>query len=146
MILNANKPQIRIFKLVKLKKLLDSIGRTATDKTGFLSVEDMQKVLMRERARADRNHHEFSLILIEIDEHEKNRVTLRRASQVFHTRIRRIDEIGWLNQGHLAIILPYTEAGKAAHLAIDIQKRLSDIVSSEQMHIYAYPSIWPYKK
>src|SRR4051812_48998635 len=71
----------------------------------------LEAVLLRERARADRNRCEFSLILFRVRA-EDRRLTLRLAKLLLR-RSRGIDELGWFDDTCVAALLPYT-AGEGA--------------------------------
>lgn len=119
---------------------------SVTEKFEFSSVEQMHDILLRERARADRNHHEFSVIALELGKLKRNSDVLMRLHKFLNTRLRRIDEIGWFTREQLGIVLPYTDSVSAAHLANEMRRQFQDVIAGEQVQIYAYPSVWPFKK
>src|SRR5688500_6808595 len=71
------------------------------------SAEQMQAALDRERARADRNGHVFSLLrfslgsVVHPSRYEPLILVLQR-------RLRCTDEIGWLDRGQVGVILANT--------------------------------------
>src|SRR2546421_12404587 len=78
----------------------------------------LEAVLHRERARADRNNCEFSLVLFRVRAQEP-RLTLRLA-RLLTTRVRTIDELGWFDQTCRAALVPYTAADGARFVAASI--------------------------
>src|SRR5688572_8593419 len=66
----------------------------------------LPSVAQRERARADRNECEFSLILFRARTGDR-RLTLRLA-RLLNRRARTIDEVGWFEESCVAVLLPYT--------------------------------------
>src|SRR5215218_9394343 len=75
----------------------------------------LEAVLHRERARADRNQCEFSLILFRARA-EDRRLTLRLA-RLLNRRCRTIDELGWFDDACIAVLLPYTGSNGARIMA-----------------------------
>src|SRR5438876_831292 len=65
-----------------------------------------EAVLHHERARADRDENEFSLVLLQVRS-EEWRTTCRMARAVL-SRARSTDEVGWYGHGCLCVLLPTT--------------------------------------
>jgi len=106
------------------------------------SVEQFRAAIERERARADRNGHEFSVVLLSTDNPEPDSAQLKYLAQVLAKRIRLIDEAGWFDDKHIGVVLPYTSATGAARLADDICEAAAKRVTSLKCNIYTYPSNW----
>jgi lipopolysaccharide/colanic/teichoic acid biosynthesis glycosyltransferase/GGDEF domain-containing protein len=87
----------------------------------------MAFVLQRERARADRHHRSFALLLLMVDHRDPlagpDRTMLRLAKAALKLA-RSTDEVGCLDSNTLAIVLPDTSANGAANL----HRRLLHIV------------------
>lgn len=82
--------------------------------------EAFQRAIEKERYRADRSNHKYSLLILSLaikSEHDKRIV---RASAAIRERIRAIDEIGWYEENQLGIILPFTTMEGADRLADEI--------------------------
>ncbi len=92
-------------------------------------VIDFRTALMRERARADRNEEEFSVLLLEGDERLIEKLT---------KRMRTIDEIGWFDKRQIGVILPDTSASGAMKVANDIRR----MPSLPTVTVYTYPGQW----
>ncbi|KAA3658946.1 MAG: hypothetical protein DWQ10_10050 [Calditrichaeota bacterium] len=110
------------------------------------SIDAMQAILIRERARADRNYHQFSVIVFDLGNEANNVVTIKKLDQFLSTGLRTIDEAGWFAKNQIGIILPYTRAGDATKLAERIQAGMKDIAPLDSLCIYKYPSVWPFNK
>jgi lipopolysaccharide/colanic/teichoic acid biosynthesis glycosyltransferase len=106
---------------------------------GILSREDFRKALARERAGSDRNEHGFSLLVFE-GGIGRDPETLRQFADALSRRIRQIDEIGWLDQQRLGVLLPYTLAGGAKILAQDLCRNIPS--TERSCTIYTYPGQW----
>lgn len=72
------------------------------------SEEEFRHIIDRERARADRTDHQFSLIVIDLGFTNGNHNSNGLQLQKIISRMRRIDEIGWYDPRRIGIILPYT--------------------------------------
>ena len=110
---------------------------------GLLNIEDMQKTILREKARSDRRDHDFSVIVINTQD-LRNGKDLDHFIQLLCSRLRSIDEIGWYDINQIGIVLPYTSSSNALQVAEDLIKinRTSSPIKLET--ILTYPSIWPY--
>lgn len=88
--------------------------------------KEFHRVLERERERANRNNHQFSLIVFDFElpviDQAKTRIFLKKIIR----RLRIIDEIGWYGAKRIGIILPYTSKKGARQLT----ESLSDIIDS----------------
>src|SRR4051812_19685044 len=100
----------------------------------------LEAVLHRERARADRNRCEFSLILFRVRA-EDRRMTLRLARLLLR-RSRGIDEIGWFDETCVAALLPYTAGDGARFFAESTLKMAQEQLIPAICRIYTYPSAW----
>ncbi len=67
--------------------------------------EGFAGVLMRERARADRNGNGFSIVSFALDDQEVQSEAVRRFLGLLVERMRETDEIGWLGRQHVGVLL-----------------------------------------
>ena len=81
------------------------------------SEEDFRRIIDRERARADRTDHQFSLIVLDFGFDNGNHHRNGRLLEKVYSRIRRIDEMGWYDSRRIGIILPYTSERGAQKFA-----------------------------
>ena len=125
------------------RKRLNSLNTEPV--AGISSVSEMRKILLSERARADRNGHEFSIIILDIDHDHYDQKQIDNLFQVLKCRLRSIDEIGWLSENQISIVLMYTIGENATKVAADITGLIDESII-QLKKILTYPSRWPYKK
>lgn len=105
----------------RLKKIGIFNGNGFSKDDSILSCDDFKKLIAKERIRADRGDHRYSLLVLTLNfDQQKNADRLSRAIQEIRQRIRALDEIGWHDKNQLGIILPYTSREGAAQLAHQI--------------------------
>ena len=110
-------------------------GRQAAD------TESMTRLIVRERDRADRNGHEFSLILFQIDVSPNASIGESVLNQAVGSRIRTIDEIGRFD-GQLCALLPYTGSDGAWTVARDVAKDVEAHSVVVSCLVHTYPDEW----
>jgi lipopolysaccharide/colanic/teichoic acid biosynthesis glycosyltransferase len=128
----------------------------ATVSHGFNSKHDFTLVLERERARADRNGHGFSLVTFKVG--EGNQATADRLKQVLADRLRLTDELGWYDDERLGVLLfntpregawNYANRVQAALLqtaplqTAPLQAALLPVDPLPECGVYTYPAAWP---
>jgi len=97
-------------------------------------------VLHHERARADRDETEFSLMLIKVRS-EDWRIMCRLARDLLR-RARMTDEMGWYGHGCICVLLPNTPGAGARCFESSI-RRLADAKGIGMVcRVYTYPSQW----
>lgn len=126
-----------------LKKIIGSLNSNSTPR--FYSTEQLETVLRRERMRADRNHHDFSMIVFDFGERPISDGKIKKLHEYLKSGLRAIDEIGWFTENQIGIVLPYTKAENASILASKLKIQIEKIAAIQAVHIYAYPSVWPFK-
>ena len=99
---------------------------------------DLQLLLKRERARADRTGQPFSQILLQCK--KLNQSMMNYLIRAVYSRIRFTDEVKWINRHELAIVLPDTTSEGARELANTILNTLA--IEEPMLHckIYTYPA------
>lgn len=107
---------------------------------GIHSEKRFRIVLERERARADRNQHQFSLVDFEVGDSETNSNQVRILAHVLTNRIRLVDEAGWLDRQRIGVLLPYTRATGARKLADDVCQKISVRALPPKYTVHTYPS------
>ncbi len=108
----------------------------------LLSAKQLHAIMARERARADRNSHEFSVIILALGNQAESRVLSRRVAQTLFQRVRFTDDAGWLDHQHLGLVLPETSASGAHKLANDLCMLLAESLPDVTYEIITYPSDW----
>jgi len=105
----------------------------------LLPCEEFKAIIHHECARCDRNGHEFSLVLIDLDQFNGN--GKRYSNQSIRSIIRRMrmtDEMGWFDEKRLGIFLPETSNEGARTF-------MGEICEDNNCVIYTYPSSLPYE-
>src|SRR4051794_11968947 len=85
-----------------------------------LGSRTFRRVLDHERARADRSGQGFVVVTFVSREQDSWERELRTTSELLNSRLRSIDEIGWLSEGKLAVMLPYSSPEAGWKLADDL--------------------------
>lgn len=75
----------------------------------LLSQRQLQRVLAKERLRADREQSVFGLIILRVVDMRNVRTTSVRLAKLLHRRLRESDEKGHLNYGRIGVVLPCTD-------------------------------------
>jgi len=102
------------------------------------SQEEFHAILVREKARADRNGHGFSLVTFETSDFEDIPSFVRHIKQ----RIRTTDEIGWFDHNTLGIFLYNTPAMGAWQFVKDSGGKKNERFSTCRCSVYSYPNEW----
>ncbi len=103
------------------------------------SAEQFHHILERERARADRNSHQFSVVVLDVGSRGLNGTRAQHVASVLTNRIRFTDELGWFDNQRIAVLLPETPAEGARTLADDTCQALTACTSPPKYTIYTYP-------
>ncbi len=75
----------------------------------LLNQRELQRVLAKERMRADRESNVFGLIILRVVDMKKVRATSVKLAKLLHRRLRQTDEKGHLNFGRIGVVLPSTD-------------------------------------
>jgi len=117
-----------------------AIETVRRDLHSLFTHRQVRSILQRERARADRNNLEFSLVLFRVRGDEP-RLMLRLARMLLR-RSRAIDEIGWFDETCIAAMLPYTGADGAKIFCENALKMAQYELIPAICRIYTYPNGW----
>jgi len=104
------------------------------------SVEDFDKIIKRERKRADRDKHQFSLVVFDMGPAEANFAAAKRIVRQIARRARNVDEIGWYDKLRIGVVMPYTHSKGAWELADSICQSISTTMPPPACAVYTYPS------
>jgi len=110
--------------------------------SGIQSPERFRAIIRRERVRADRNQHQFSLVVFDVGNPETNNAQVRHLAHVLANRIRLADEAGWFDGHRIGIVLPETSAVGAWRLADDVCQTIAAKSLPPECTVYTYPSRW----
>lgn len=104
------------------------------------SAEQFHAIIEREKARAERNSHQFSLVLFEVGEVRENVSQMRYFTRSLANRIRWTDEVGWFNQESIGVLLPETSTVGAERFAECVCEMVTSKCPRPEYTIYTYPS------
>jgi lipopolysaccharide/colanic/teichoic acid biosynthesis glycosyltransferase len=101
----------------------------------------MDHLIRRECARADRNGEVFSLVLFRVAGNGKRRRSLaaHRLARVMLKRARLTDDVGWVGEQHLAVILPDTSPQGARAFADGVCNVIARRDLRPLAMVYTYP-------
>ena len=108
--------------------------------SGILSVADFRQIIEHERERANRNQHQFSLVLIDSETFNTDNSITRQIIKIITRRVRNVDELGWYDEKRVGIILPYTSTEGAARLIENLFDSLDTEIPIPVCDIFTYPS------
>ena len=104
------------------------------------SEEEFRRIIDRERARADRTNHQFSMIVLDLGYTNGNHNAIRLQFQKILSRTRKIDEIGWYDRRRIGILLPYTSERGAQYFAESLCELIDPSDGQCVFNIYTYGS------
>jgi lipopolysaccharide/colanic/teichoic acid biosynthesis glycosyltransferase len=104
------------------------------------SSEQLQRILGRERARAERTGEPLSVVAFMPPQAHDRTTVVACLVQALQARLRITDEAGWLDDREIGAVLPGTGADGAWKVADDICARLPSGVEPPACAVYAYPS------
>lgn len=123
--------------------LKKKIGSKWTRRTAWtpllLSQRQLQRVLAKERMRADRDQSVFSLIILRVAEMRDVQRTSVKLARILHRRLRETDEKGHLNFGRIGVVLPSTEDPGAQLVLSDILR----LANESGLHIEGETFVYP---
>jgi len=100
----------------------------------------VRALLERERARADRNGQEFSLVVFTQDSARPR--DLWRLARTVGLRCRLTDEVGWFDEGRVCAILPDTSNVGAWCFARGVCQSSESYGVRPACMVFTYPSTW----
>ena len=132
-------------KRTTLKKVLVHLGLgiqkdQVSARDGIRSAKEFRAILDRERARVNRNGHEFSLVVFDLGNVNHNSAYTRHLVHVLSQRVRATDEIGWFDKGRIGVALPYTAPKGALKVGEDVCQAISTRAMCPRYTVYTYPS------
>ena len=102
------------------------------------SQEEFHAILVREKARADRNGHGFSLVAFQVPELEDIPNLVAQVKQ----RVRTTDEIGWFDHNILGVFLYNTPAMGAWQFVNYSSDNKNDLFCTCKCSVHSYPNEW----
>ncbi len=120
---------------------LFSHQRQLTKSHAIYSEEEFIAVLNRERERADRNGHIFSLVVFNMSVLGTDFYSAEDFVRELKLRLRGTDEIGWLDKQRIGVIIPHTSQRDARSMAENFCKQVF-IEVSDIYTVFTYPTNW----
>jgi lipopolysaccharide/colanic/teichoic acid biosynthesis glycosyltransferase len=130
------------FQIHDIKSLFKGKKRMNTVEA-IHSQDSFRMILERERARAERTGHIFSLVIFSFN-HGKGTDAdmLEQLGTVLVQKVRMSDEVGWYDEGKsIGTLLPGTTANGAAQFIEILRKKIGEVESSLESTIYTYPNL-----
>jgi exopolysaccharide production protein ExoY len=103
---------------------------------------DFQRMVNRERARADRMGHHFSVIFFDVLKSTKSTCDMEAIASLIRKRIRVYDDIYAVDGSRIALLLPYTGYAQAGSVANNIISTITPGEASLKYSIMSYPDDW----
>jgi len=94
-----------VLQLTFNKSLYAGSDKSIPECSTIHSVADFDAIIAKEKARADRNSHLFSLVSFEIDLSDSSKDSVACFAYYLKNRIRITDQIGWLDTNSIGVLL-----------------------------------------
>src|SRR5262245_40409028 len=104
---------------------------------GVHSRRHFRRVLARERSRSDRSGDRFSLIAFAPRDANTAVTMQQQLVKILRRRLRLTDEIGWLDDEKIGVVVPATPPRGAWHLADDVCRHI-DAQLRPHCRVYSY--------
>jgi lipopolysaccharide/colanic/teichoic acid biosynthesis glycosyltransferase len=124
-----------------IKKRIQLISKTSRNDFGILDDEHFKHDLRIERARADRNHSYFSLVLYELYK-IRNKAEIKDFIYKLYTRIRKVDILGWFQKDVVGVILHGAKLEGAWQFAVDVEAEFFTKHTPPPFTVFSYPDHW----
>jgi hypothetical protein len=106
---------------------------------GLNSRKDFYKIIERERERSNRNNHQVSLVVFNLDSFPDNGKERKQLINNINKEKRSIDDIGWFKKHSVGVILPYTPSYGAREFSVRVSRTLNFIMPDSFCYLYTYP-------
>ncbi len=107
---------------------------------GLCGPRELQAILLRERTRADRCGEPLSLLALGVPDRRAGRDTLVHLAKVLRRRLRATDDVGWLDDRRIGVVLPSTPSWGAWTVADDVCLDFPYHIPLPECKVYCYPS------
>ena len=105
----------------------------------LLNQRQLQRLLSKERMRADRDSSCFGLIILRVIDLKSVRATTLKLAKLLHRRLRDTDEKGHLNYGRIGVVLPATGEDGTQLVLADILRRAAELGLPIEGEAFVYP-------
>lgn len=106
---------------------------------GINSRREFFKIIEHERERANRNNHQVSLVVFNLDSFPDNGKERKQLIKNIITEKRKIDELGWYKKHSVGVILPYTSSHGARKFSVRLSRTLNFIMPDSFCYLFTYP-------
>jgi hypothetical protein len=135
----------RAYKTMKKFRVnLNPLGANG-DALSFIGVHpnrEFASILNRERDRVDRTGQEFSMVVYDVGTDNGKLAPAQHLVSILKHRIRSTDEIGWLEDGRIGVVLPHTMPEGAWKFVANIRMAYNGSTPPPDCMVYVYPSGW----
>ena len=102
--------------------------------------DEFRRLLERECARSDRVGLHFALINFDLNASKNNGAASRHLINLLSQRMRSTDELGWLDERHIGLLLFDTQIDAACRFANSIRATISPLIKFLDYNVYVYPA------
>ena len=106
---------------------------------GIKSRKDFYKIIANERERSNRNNHQVSLVVFNLDSFPDNGKERKQLIRNINDEKRSIDDIGWLRRHSVGVTLPYTSSRGAREFSVRVCRTLNFIMPDSFCYLFTYP-------
>ena len=117
-------------------------GKSIAENSLIHSTDEFEATLRYERARVDRSGGHFSLVALELDRYLEDKGELKKLFQALRNRIRETDQVGWLDDCTIAVLLPGTDLEGAWIFAVTFERYCFKQTAPAPFTVYCYPEHW----
>ena len=89
---------------------------------GINSQKKFYKIIEQERERANRNNHQVSLVVFNLESFPDNGKESKQLIKTILQEKRKIDELGWYKKHRVGVILPYTPSHGARKFSVRVSR------------------------
>lgn len=107
---------------------------------GIYHVDELQELIIYEKARSDRTGDELSVVLCDVTQLNGDKYLVGGIIRELTTSVRVTDHVGWYNKSKVGVVLPLTNRCGAEQFVRNL-----DMNGSKQyvrFRIYSYPDQW----
>ena len=104
------------------------------------TVKEFRGLLERECARADRVGLHFALINFDLSYSKNGVASSEHLINLLSKRMRLTDELGWMDDRHIGLLLFDTRLGEACRFANSIRTAISPTIKPIDYNVYVYPA------
>jgi hypothetical protein len=106
---------------------------------GINSRKDFYKIIEHERERANRNNHQVSLVVFNLESFPDNGKESKQLIRNIIKEKRKIDELGWYQKHKVGVLLPYTPSYGARKFSVRLSRTLNFIMPDSFCYLFTYP-------